>query len=275
MLYLIKGYGKNGPVLKIGFSDNWNKREEAYITHTPDYEVLGTRDGDKSLELYFKRKLEKYKYRSLSEWMYYDEEIISLFKTLNPTEEDVLSIVNCNIQTARRRLEGKRKISDIVITVQDDFSTEVTDFAKEFNLASSFRDKMKISGKFIKKYGAENYLSYIPEVFRFYIISLGVDFIIANKGEKKLLDDAINKMNTDKIFPKETLDEIILNYFQVGERYSKKQIKIDLEKIYKSVGIANKPKATDLERWYELKPTKLSNKQTGKRDMGFEILAQK
>ena len=35
------------------------------------------------------------------------------------------------------------------------------------------------------------------------------------------------------------------------------------------------PKASDLEKYFELRPCKVTNKETGKRDHGFEILRRK
>lgn len=85
MIYLIKGYGGNGdncyPLLKIGYTGNLNTRFKDYLTHCPDCDILGVREGDRELENFLHKYFEKYKYKS--EWFYYDDEIIDEFYNIN------------------------------------------------------------------------------------------------------------------------------------------------------------------------------------------------
>ena len=67
----------------------------------------------------------------------------------------------------------------------------------------------------------------------------------------------------------------IESVFKVGERYTKAQIKEKLREIYQELGYKQSPKATDLEKWFILKSIMFTNKETGKRDAGFEILSRK
>jgi hypothetical protein len=69
--------------------------------------------------------------------------------------------------------------------------------------------------------------------------------------------------------------EEIKNRFILGEKYSKSEIKEILRLIYETNGYNKTPKANDLEQYFELKSCQITNKITGKRDHGFEIIRLK
>lgn len=46
MLYLIK----SGNYIKIGYSENLEKRLQSYNTHNPNYQLIDTIEGDEDLE---------------------------------------------------------------------------------------------------------------------------------------------------------------------------------------------------------------------------------
>ena len=50
------------------------------------------------------------------------------------------------------------------------------------------------------------------------------------------------------------------------------EIKIDLIELFNMYGIKEAPKASFLERFFELKKVLITNKVTGKRDSAYEIL---
>ena len=68
------------------------------------------------------------------------------------------------------------------------------------------------------------------------------------------------------------MKEKIYSSFEVGKRYTKAFIKEELEKIYEEIGYKATPKAIELEKYFKTKFILLTNKETGKRDAGFEIL---
>ena len=67
----------------------------------------------------------------------------------------------------------------------------------------------------------------------------------------------------------------IVNIFNIGVSYTKKDIKQKLKDIYSSLGISKTPKATDLEKYFEVKSILIPNSETGKRDKGFKIISKK
>ena len=67
----------------------------------------------------------------------------------------------------------------------------------------------------------------------------------------------------------------IISSFLPENRYLKSDIKETLRKIYEDLGYDKTPKASDLEEYFELHPCQIKNKETGKKDNGFEILKKK
>lgn len=65
----------------------------------------------------------------------------------------------------------------------------------------------------------------------------------------------------------------ILGRFLVGNRYTKKEIKLFLSDLGK--GLFLNLKATDITRFFEVSEVKITNKETGKRDSGYRILSKK
>lgn len=68
MLYFIK----SGNYYKIGFSDNIEKRISCYMTHNPDFELIGLKEGDEEEELQYHEKYYDYCFVQ-SEWMQLDD----------------------------------------------------------------------------------------------------------------------------------------------------------------------------------------------------------
>lgn len=261
MLYLIKGYGKNGEILKIGFTEDWEKRKEGYITHQPDYELLGTREGDLNLETYFKRKLKKYKYKPRCEWMIYNDEIINLFKNHTPSEIELNRVL-------KKLSENPKTINYKIISPDKD---DIIEFSHTWDLISVFGEKMNTACKFIKEKG-EHYINYFPEPFRSYLLVLGADYITSVKCERGKI---LKAMEISKIFSKDELTDYIQKTIKIGEKKNKVEWKKIIGGIYKELGISKTPKATDLKEWFEVKIINVQNPETGKRDKGFEILSLK
>lgn len=82
-------------VIKIGFSDNFNKRLGGYITHNMSFEVVKTLDGDgfnmgceAILHGYLKDKMYK---KNRGEVFIRDPEVVQLINSLS-TVEDILCL---------------------------------------------------------------------------------------------------------------------------------------------------------------------------------------
>ena len=65
------------------------------------------------------------------------------------------------------------------------------------------------------------------------------------------------------------LSSVVYKKFQVNSRYTLKEIKSTLQDIYRDLGITSKPKATDLDKYFNLTRTKFSDPKTKKRIEGY------
>lgn len=51
MLYLIRSFGREGKsILKVGYTDDLNRRMSQYFYNNPCFELIATREGDELLE---------------------------------------------------------------------------------------------------------------------------------------------------------------------------------------------------------------------------------
>jgi len=144
---------------------------------------------------------------------------------------------------------------------------------KEFLSYGKFIDRMKFLCDQEGLLSAPEYdslLSLVSGDYENYIRSLGVSEIraigyqkskIIKIFKKKISDSSIENNITNKIYQE----------FQVGGKYLKSDIKSILKKIYESLGYSKTPKAIDLKGYFEISTYQVTNKETGKRDSGFEL----
>jgi hypothetical protein len=77
------------------------------------------------------------------------------------------------------------------------------------------------------------------------------------------------KLGMIDISKSDELSLVIYKKFQIGKRYTLKEIKSTLQDIYRDLGITSKPKATDLDKYYNLTRVKFSDPKTKKRIEGY------
>jgi len=120
----------------------------------------------------------------------------------------------------------------------------------------------------------ERFICRIPTIYQNYYRVLGIERIKSLGYNKYYLDKEY-----DKLFGNQDVDQkvkdMIFETFIVGERYSKSDIKNTLKDLYDSAGYNKTAKANDLEEYFELRDCQITNKETGKRDKGFEIIKKK
>ena len=160
---------------------------------------------------------------------------------------------------------------DISDDIQSQLYFSQDDIVIKFKGLPTFRDRMK----FLCKEDIDNIsdiLNQIPLVYKVYYIVLGPERCKALNYEVT----KISKEFSDMQFDKSQLEDEIYKTFTIGERYTKSRIKETLKNLYKFLGYNKTPKANDLEKYFELKECKvLVDKESGKRDMGFEIIKRK
>lgn len=193
------------------------------------------------------------------------------------TEDDIYSYL---IDKYNLTEESQNKLRNI-ITVPNDtcFSEESKNKVKEFlnnkfYKTSIFEERMRLYCEFMdnNKTNQEVYdllhLKLSNNKFKDFYDFYGTSGCKALKyREGLLISGMINKMYESK------LASVIYNKFEIGKKYTLKEIKIFLQCLYKDNNITILPKATDLEKYFEVKACKIS--LDGKRDRGFEIIKKK
>ena len=159
---------------------------------------------------------------------------------------------------------------DISNDIQSQLYFSQDDIVIKFKGLPTFRDRMK----FLCKEDIDNIsdiLNQIPLVYKVYYIALGPERCKALNYEVT----KISKEFSDMQFDKSQLRDEICNIFEVGKRYTNSEVKETLKNLYTSFGYNKTPKANDLEKYFEIRPCKITNKETGKRDHGFKIIKRK
>lgn len=154
---------------------------------------------------------------------------------------------------------------------QSDLEKEVQDFLdNKFYKTGLFHEKMKMYCEFMDKYQGNKEVSDIIYYkiknldFRKYYNFYGTSGCKAKEYIKKNLE--LGMINISK---SDELSSVVYKKFQIGSRYTLKEIKLVLQDIYRDLGITSKPKATDLEKYFSLTRVKFSDPKTKKRIEGY------
>lgn len=300
MIYLIKAYGEDGP---LGYSDNLDRRLGAYQTHTPDYVLLDVREGDLDTETGLHNYFKNYRYNN--EWFRYDKFIIDNFKTAELLPElmvpakinvkrkkkvinDVLMELNLKKEDYKLlELVLSRLLRSMSLRTDQDidpvktrlrevylgFSNSVLKFFNKFLHIRSTREKMKYlctTDIPLNDRELEQIFREIPDFYRNVYIGLGPDRCRALGFNHTLLKKDLNV----KFFSTDLIKESVLSQFNEGQSLSTAEIKSTLKDIYSSLGYEKTAKATDLEKYFEIKKIKLKD-QSGSWVNGFELLKRK
>jgi hypothetical protein len=173
--------------------------------------------------------------------------------------------------TIRRGIES---IESSNITVVDNINTELQGayeyFISEFDKDNNFVRRMKLLcdtyfqyPDFFQAYSGSPLQYIIPIEYQNYINLLGFERIKALKYQE---GDIISYIQSQQNLQNSSITSL----FNVGSKYTKKQIKEMLAGFYSLNNISKTPKATDLEDYYILKTIKL--KVNDKWEHGFEII---
>lgn len=147
---------------------------------------------------------------------------------------------------------------------------ELEKFFKEYKEQGSRQYKLKYLCEYCEKVGNLSILQHIEEKrFCDYINILGLKGCKSDYYNVGKLDNKLKILSFDRTKIKGELS----NVFEVGQSYTKADIKEKLSDIYKRLGYKAAPKATDLEEFFELKSCLITI--DNKRVNGFKILSQK
>ncbi len=147
---------------------------------------------------------------------------------------------------------------------------ELEKFFKEYKEQKNRQYKLKYLCEYCERVGNLSILQHIEEKrFCDYINILGLKGCKSDYYNVGKLDNKLKILSFDRTKIKKELS----NEFEVGQSYTKADIKEKLSEIYKKLGYKASPKATDLGEYYEMKECLVNN--GAKRSGGFKILKEK
>ena len=151
---------------------------------------------------------------------------------------------------------------------------KVKEFLTKFDSYTRFTDKMKLlcSFDFISNGVDLDYiLDSIPIVFKNYYLTVGPEKIRNLQYKNSVILEEYNRLKGNQL-NLDNLKNKLYSVFLIGSRYTKVYIKTRLAEIYNNLGIQSSPKATDIENYFEVKKVQIINKETGKKDHGYELI---
>ena len=152
----------------------------------------------------------------------------------------------------------------------------VTDFLdNHFYRTNIFEEKMKMYCEFMDTYGNNSYIfaaiiHKIDPKYKTYYDLFGTSGCRAVRYEEASLRGRVsnNLKSSD-------LKEKLISYFKIGSKYELKTIKLTLKSMYLDLGITKTPKATELENYFNISETMITDSVTKKRNKGYLILGIK
>ena len=153
-------------------------------------------------------------------------------------------------------------------------SRGVIGFIEKFSTLPTFYDKMRaICETDFTDLERRLVLEQVPLSFKNYYNKLGPVILKACGYNVTNIRNRI-EVNQSNEKVRDNLEVLIYKTFLVGNKYTLTKIKETLGILYKDCGFISSPKASDLEKYFELKSIRIPNKETGKRDNGYEILSK-
>ena len=122
---------------------------------------------------------------------------------------------------------------------------------------------------------AERVLSQLPIEYGNFYRSISPEEAKRLSYRKGVLGKRYERNLGNQEVDSDALKELIYKTFLIGSKYTKVDIKSSLGSMYLSMKYNKTPKASDLEEYFEIKPCLITNRETGKRDHGFEIIKKR
>ena len=210
----------------------------------------------------------------------YSDDFVSISKkTGEPVYNSFIEIANeRSWEVSQKDYQDKISVTKSLESLTSDISEYQSDLEKEvqdfldnkFYSTGIFREKMRMYCEFMDKHQGNKEVSDIiyfkikDPKYRKYYNFYGTKGCSAKKYQKENLE--LGMIDVSK---SDELSSVVHKKFQIGERYTLKEIKSVLQDIYRDLGITSKPKATDLDKYFSLTRTKFSDPKTKKRIEGY------
>ena len=314
MLYLIRSFGRGGKsILKVGYTDDINKRMNQYFYYSPGFELIAIREGDEMLEdmIQIYLKFLGYQYQRngrLNEWFEDDPKIYQIFhihkekleRYIWVNRENILNLNTSSELSVYKYLKEKYpfeiksdkfkivdnkviklKFNKLDVKYNEFFSSNTNELKDTNNL---------IVSQFIQNYQSTNIFAKRMELLcEFLDNNIDLKDSILNLIDKKYFNyyDFLGTKGCkvisykedlilDKIrfeLDKEIISKEVYSNFKLGDKLDRKEIKSRLSSIFSKLNLKKTPKASDLDNWFEIKDIMMT--AANKRIHGFEIIALK
>lgn len=213
----------------------------------------------------------------------YSRNFVSISKHTNlPVYNTLIEVSNERAwEVSQKDYQDKINVTKALESISSDVSDYLDECEKiaqdfldnHFYKTGFFHEKMRLYCEFMDKYSGckeiEDIIYYKirDDRFRKYYNFYGTKGCSSKNYQEGNLYEGVMDTTKDIL-----LQRAIYNYFKVGQKYTKKEIKSGLEKIFRDLDITSrKPKATDLGIYFKLTRTRITNPQTRKLDEGYKL----
>ena len=283
------------------FENPWKNQAIFYYRYTADYKKMSVEDLQKQVEKK-KKKTEEllsiYKKGS-------DEERVTLAETYQKMarsfnyRDDYVSVNNYDGNELVPVFNNLVLVNEIrafkiqqidyadrfavfstihnTLTRDDIINQEVVDFLEKYNELTEARKKMILLCEYgLSKEAIQIILNQIPDsdYIKSYYINLGPEKL-KNLGYKR---NNIEKALGIVVFSDELLYDSVYSSFKEGDKYTLQDLKLKIKSIYSSINYQSTPKASEIEKFFYIKPCQFSIQEDSgrkKRVNGYELLKSK
>lgn len=213
----------------------------------------------------------------------YSKDFISISKKTGlPVYNSFIELANERAwEVAQRDYQDKisvtkalEEISETQLEYKTEIEHEISDFLdNHFYATGIFEEKMKMYCEFMDKHQGNQevsdaiYFKIKDDRFRKFYNYYGTKGCSSFSYKEKRLNEGIYDNSKESI-----LMAAIMKRFVLEQKYTKKEIKLALGNIYRDLEITTKtPKATDLEKYFKLERSVITDPQTKKKQEGFKI----
>ena len=215
----------------------------------------------------------------------YSDDFVSISsKTGLPVYNTLIEVANERAwEVSQEDYQDKINVTKALESLSADISEYLDEYEKiaqefldsQFYQTGIFREKMKMYCEFMDKHQGNKeiediiYFKIKDERFRKFYNFYGTSGCRSVRYEEKPLQEGM--INTTK---SSEIEHAVRRRFKEGEKYTLKEIKLELGIIYRDLGITSrKPMATDLKSYFNLVRIKFSDPITKKRIEGYKLEA--
>ena len=282
------------------FENPWKNQATFYYRYTADYKKMSAEDLQKQVEKKRKKTeelLSIYQKGSNDEKITLAETYQKVAKSFN-YRDDYVAVNNYNGSELIPVFNNLVLVNEIrafkiqqidyadrfavfstihnKITKDDIINQEVAEFLEKYRELTEARKKLIMLCEYgLSKEAIEIILNQIPDsdYIKSYYINLGPQRLKALGYKRNNIEKALGIV----VFSYDLLYDSIYSEFKEGEKYTLSELKQKIKSIYSSINYSSTPKASDIEKFFEIKSCQFSVlvDEKKKRVNGYELLKSK